>query len=108
MRVGRLIMTVVFHNIRAGNRRHPETLPYRCYLSVLAGFGRLRRAGPARTGASILEEKWAVKSFDEQTGFFFGLCDAFGKDLQSLVDFRFGNAQRWRHPDNGLGATEHQ
>jgi len=40
-------------NIRAGDRRHPETLPYRCCLSTLAGFGRLCRAGPARTLARI-------------------------------------------------------
>ena len=50
-------------NIQAGDRRHPDTLPYRCCLSALAGFGRLRRAGPARTGASILEEREAVNSF---------------------------------------------
>gem|GEM_PF-1988274 len=31
-------------------RRHPETPPYRCFLSDLTGFGRLRRAGPTRTG----------------------------------------------------------
>jgi len=35
--------------IRAGDRRHPETAPYRCFLSDLTGFGALRRAGPART-----------------------------------------------------------
>lgn len=37
-------------NARAGDRRHPETLSYRCCLSTLAGFERLCRAGPARTG----------------------------------------------------------
>ena len=50
-------------NIRAGDRRHPETLPYRCCLSTLAGFGRLCRAGPARTWARILEPKGNVKCF---------------------------------------------
>ena len=34
-------------------RRHPETPPYRCFLSDLTGFAGLRRAGPTRTGASI-------------------------------------------------------
>ncbi len=48
-------------NVRAGNRRHPKTLPYRCYLSILAGFERLRRAGPARTAASIPDEGGRVK-----------------------------------------------
>ena len=28
-------------------------LPYRCYLSILAGFGALSRAGPARAANSI-------------------------------------------------------
>src|SRR5512138_2938952 len=42
-------------NIRAGDRRHPETLSYRCCLSTLAGFGRLCRAGPARTKIRIIE-----------------------------------------------------
>jgi len=77
-------------NIQAGDRRHPETLPYRCYLSVLAGFGRLRRAGPARTAASILEEGVTVNSkpeFLQHAHFFFGQCDAFNEDLQALVDF---------------------
>ena len=36
------------HLLRAGDRRHPEADPYRCYLSILAGFGKLSRAGPAR------------------------------------------------------------
>jgi len=47
-------------NIRAGDRRHPETLPYRCCLSTLAGFGRLCRAGPARTWARIIEVRGCV------------------------------------------------
>ena len=51
---------VLHQNIRAGYRRHPNTLPYRCYLSILAGFERFRRAGPARTGARILEVKGGV------------------------------------------------
>jgi len=52
-------------NIRAGDRRHPETLPYRCCLSTLAGFGRLCRAGPARTLVSIIEQGRSVKCFKE-------------------------------------------
>jgi len=55
-------------NARAGYRRHPETLPYRCYLSILAGFARLCRAGPTRapkaytrsTGVSIRWQMFAV------------------------------------------------
>ena len=49
-------------NIRAGDRRHPETLPYRCCLSTLAGFGRLCRAGPARTGVRIPGMKGCVNA----------------------------------------------
>jgi len=48
--------------IRTGDRRHPEALPYRCCLSTLAGFGRLCRAGPARTVASILDVRCDVNS----------------------------------------------
>jgi hypothetical protein len=40
---------VLIKDARAGDRRHPETLSYRCCLSTLAGFERLCRAGPART-----------------------------------------------------------
>jgi len=47
-------------NIRAGDRRHPEALPYRCCLSTLAGFGRLCRAGPARTMGRITEQNGDV------------------------------------------------
>ncbi|GAB4503473.1 MAG: hypothetical protein Fur0043_04650 [Anaerolineales bacterium] len=47
-------------NIQAGDRRRPETSPYRCCLSALAGFGGFRRAGPARTSASIPEEGGTV------------------------------------------------
>jgi len=47
-------------NIRAGDRRHPEALPYRCCLSTLAGFGRLCRAGPARTLARIPDVRGCV------------------------------------------------
>ena len=36
-------------------RRHPETPPYRCFLSDLTGFERLRRAGPTRTAVRILD-----------------------------------------------------
>jgi len=49
-------------NIRAGDRRHPETLPYRCCLSTLAGFGRLCRAGPARTVIRIIDVEGNVNS----------------------------------------------
>jgi len=49
-----------FIKIQAGDRRHPETIPYRCCLSALAGFGTFRRAGPARIDVSILEEGMAV------------------------------------------------
>jgi len=50
---GRFAYSERITNVRAGDRRHPETLPYRCCLSTLAGFGRLCRAGPARTWARI-------------------------------------------------------
>ncbi len=39
---------------RAGTRRHPETPPYRCFLSDLTGFEGLRRAGPARALAASI------------------------------------------------------
>ncbi len=85
-------MTVTFFvvKIQAGDRRHPDTLPYRCYLSVLAGFERLRRAGPARTGASILEERKAVNSKRislEHSGFFFSQSDGLFEDFQTLIYF---------------------
>jgi len=51
-------------NIRTGDRRHPETLPYRCCLSTLAGFGRLCRAGPARTLARIIDVMCGVNSIE--------------------------------------------
>jgi hypothetical protein len=53
--------TMYIRNARAGYRRHPKTLPYRCYLSILAGFERLRRAGPARTLARIHDVRGGVK-----------------------------------------------
>jgi len=61
-----------YMNIRAGDRRHPETLPYRCCLSTLAGFGRLCRAGPARTWARILEVRRHVnqRTYDRAKPFF--------------------------------------
>src|SRR5512138_859415 len=59
---------VIVKNARAGDRRHPETLPYRCCLSTLAGFERLCRAGPARTVASIIEVRGDVKSGDREEG----------------------------------------
>jgi hypothetical protein len=34
-------------------RRHPQTPPYRCFLSDLTEFEGLRRAGPTRTDARI-------------------------------------------------------
>lgn len=46
---GKWIVVRIVMNIRTGDRRHPEILPYRCCLSALAGLGRLCRAGPART-----------------------------------------------------------
>jgi hypothetical protein len=41
-------------------RRHPECPPYRCFLSDLAGFAGLRRAGPTRTGTRIPDVRRAV------------------------------------------------
>ena len=43
-------------------RRHPEIPPYRCFLSDLTGFAGLRRAGPTRTGLSILHSPQAVNA----------------------------------------------
>jgi hypothetical protein len=87
-----MVVTVTFFvvKVQAGDRRHPDTLPYRCYLSVLAGFERLRRAGPARTGASILEERKAVNSkpcFLQQPCFLFCQGDSLFEDLQSFIYF---------------------
>jgi len=42
------------------NRRHPEAPAYRCFLSDLTGFARLRRAGPTRTVVRILDVREAV------------------------------------------------
>jgi len=50
------------------NRRHPQTPPYRCFLSDLTDFAGLRRAGPTRTGARILDERGDVNSICPKTG----------------------------------------
>jgi hypothetical protein len=46
------------------NRRHPQAPPYRCFLSDLTGFAGLRRAGPTRTEANILDVQRDVNGVD--------------------------------------------
>ena len=43
-------------NIRAGDRRHPKALPYRCYLSILAGSKGFAAPGLPGQWASIPDE----------------------------------------------------
>src|SRR4029450_7966668 len=78
-------------NIRAGDRRHPEILPYRCCLSTLAGFERLCRAGPARTAVRIIEACIHVnRSIKRATKFFPDLC----LDFQLIKLYSINNSDK--------------
>jgi hypothetical protein len=69
-----------------GSRRHPETPPYRCFLSDLTGFAGLRRAGPTRTAVRIPEVQGDVNINSEDKAFHTknrsksssGTCGKFG------------------------------
>src|SRR5215218_4790713 len=76
-------------NIRAGDRRHPETLSYRCCLSTLAGFGRLCRAGPARTLARIIEVTRDVNAMELLASLRTCVKQSFAKMSCLLIDIGF-------------------